>query len=146
MVIETGNAKRTDVAEYRVQGRGGLGIKVAADSEQRGDLVGAVMVRDGDEVLVVMEKGKVVRSRVDDVGVKGRDTQGVRFARPTRVTRSSRSPAATRPWSRPRSRQEVAAEGEASTDGVAPAEARADGVPSDPGDQDAGGESSGGEA
>lgn len=82
VVFENGNAKRTDIAEYRVQGRGGLGIKVAADSEKLGNLVGALMVKDGDEVMVVMEKGKVVRSRVDDVGVKGRTTQGVRFARP----------------------------------------------------------------
>ncbi len=82
VVFENGNAKRTDIAEYRVQGRAGLGIKVAADSEKLGNLVGAVMVKDGDEVMVVMEKGKVVRSRVDDVGVKGRTTQGVRFARP----------------------------------------------------------------
>ncbi len=82
VVFENGNAKRTDIAEYRVQGRAGLGIKVAADAEKLGNLVGAVMVKDGDEVMVVMEKGKVVRSRVDDVGVKGRTTQGVRFARP----------------------------------------------------------------
>lgn len=82
VVFENGNAKRTDIAEYRVQGRAGLGIKVAADSEKLGNLVGALMVKDGDEVMVVMEKGKVVRSRVDDVGVKGRTTQGVRFARP----------------------------------------------------------------
>jgi len=82
VVFENGNAKRTDIAEYRVQGRAGYGIKVAADSERLGTLVGAVMVREGDEVLVVMERGKVVRSRVDDVGVRGRTTQGVRFARP----------------------------------------------------------------
>ena len=82
VVFENGNAKRTDIAGYRVQGRYGYGIKVAADAEKLGNLVGALMVRDDDEVLVVMEKGKVVRSRVDDVGVKGRTTQGVRFARP----------------------------------------------------------------
>ena len=82
VVFEGGNAKRTHISEYRVQNRGGLGIKVAASAEKLGNLVGALMVRDGDEVLVVMEKGKIVRSTVDDVGVKGRNTQGVRFAKP----------------------------------------------------------------
>ncbi len=82
VVFEGGNAKRTHISEYRVQGRGGLGIKVAASAEKLGNLVGALMVRDGDEVMVVMEKGKIVRSTVDDVGVKGRNTQGVRFAKP----------------------------------------------------------------
>jgi DNA gyrase subunit A len=82
VVFENGNAKRTHVQEYRVQSRGGLGIKVAASADKLGDLVGAVMVHDGDEVLVVMERGKVVRSVVDDVPVRGRNTQGVRFAKP----------------------------------------------------------------
>ncbi len=82
VVFENGNAKRTRIQEYRVQSRGGIGIKVAATADKLGDLVGATMVHDGDEVLVVMEKGKVVRSRVDDVPVRGRNTQGVRFAKP----------------------------------------------------------------
>ena len=82
VVFENGNAKRTRIDQYRVQGRGGLGIKVAAASDRLGSLVGALMVRDGDEVLVAMEKGKIVRSSVDEVAAKGRDTQGVRFATP----------------------------------------------------------------
>ncbi len=82
VVTEGGFAKRTDVAEYRVQGRGGLGIKVAKLQDVRGDLVGALLVEDADEVLVVMERGKVVRSQVDGVPAKGRDTMGVIFAKP----------------------------------------------------------------
>ncbi len=82
VVFENGLAKRTPVGEYRVQGRGGLGIKVAKLSDKGGDLVGAMLVSDDDEVLVVMEKGKIVRSRVDGVRSTGRDTQGVRFATP----------------------------------------------------------------
>jgi len=70
------------VEDYRVQGRGGLGIKVAKLSDKGGDLVGALLVSDEDEVLVVMEKGKIVRSKVDGVRTTGRDTQGVRFATP----------------------------------------------------------------
>jgi DNA gyrase subunit A len=80
VVFENGLAKRTPVSEYRVQGRGGLGIKVANLSEKGGDLVGALIVSEDDEVLVVMEKGKIVRSRVGEVRVTGRASQGVRFA------------------------------------------------------------------
>jgi DNA gyrase subunit A len=82
VVTEGGYAKRTAVGEYRLQGRGGLGIKVAKLSEGRGDLVGAMIVGHDDEVLVVMERGKVVRSAVDEVPAKGRDTMGVVFAKP----------------------------------------------------------------
>jgi DNA gyrase subunit A len=82
VVTEAGYAKRTAVGEYRVQGRGGLGIKVAKLSEERGDLVGAMIVGSDDEVLVVMERGKVVRSAVSEVPAKGRDTMGVVFAKP----------------------------------------------------------------
>ena len=64
IVTEGGYAKRTAVDEYRVQGRGGLGIKVAKLVEERGDLVGALIVEEDDEVLVVMERGKMVRSAV----------------------------------------------------------------------------------
>jgi len=82
VVTELGYAKRTAIAEYRKQGRGGLGIKVAKLAEARGDLVGALTVSADDEVLVVMQAGRVVRSRVDEVPAKGRDTMGVTFAKP----------------------------------------------------------------
>ncbi|WP_442290965.1 DNA gyrase subunit A [Terrabacter sp. 2RAF25] len=82
VVFENGLAKRTPVSEYRLQGRGGLGIKVAKLSEKGGDLVGALTVVETDEVMVVMEKGKIVRSRVDEVRHTGRSSQGVKFATP----------------------------------------------------------------
>ncbi|MCM1013263.1 DNA gyrase subunit A [Brevibacterium sp. XM4083] len=82
VVTEGGYAKRTPVDEYRVQGRGGLGIRVAKITEQRGDLVGGLIVDEGEEVLVVMERGKVVRSNIDEVPAKGRNTMGVVFAKP----------------------------------------------------------------
>ncbi|SCC47190.1 DNA gyrase subunit A [Arthrobacter sp. NIO-1057] len=81
-VTNEGYAKRTDVAEYRVQSRGGLGIKVAKLNEERGELVGAMIVDESDEVLVVMGSGKVVRSAAAQVPAKGRDTMGVIFAKP----------------------------------------------------------------
>ncbi|GAB3542433.1 DNA gyrase subunit A [Arthrobacter tecti] len=87
IVTEGGFAKRTKVDEYRVQGRGGLGIKVAKLAEERGDLVGALIVQDEDEVLVVMGGGKVVRSAVAGVPAKGRDTMGVIFAKPDKADR-----------------------------------------------------------
>jgi DNA gyrase subunit A len=82
VVTESGYAKRTDVSQYRVQNRGGIGIKVAKLTDERGGLTGGLIVDDGDEVLVIMEGGKVVRSNVDGVPAKGRDTMGVVFARP----------------------------------------------------------------
>ncbi|MDR4534911.1 DNA gyrase subunit A [Glutamicibacter sp. PS] len=86
-VTHEGYAKRTEVAEYRVQSRGGLGIKVAKLAEERGELVGALIVEETDEVLVVMESGKVVRSSVSQVPSKGRDTMGVIFAKPDKKDR-----------------------------------------------------------
>ena len=82
VVTEAGFAKRTPIEEYRLQGRGGMGIKVAKVTDQRGDLVGGLIVSDGEEVLVVMERGKVVRSSIDGVPAKGRNTMGVVFAKP----------------------------------------------------------------
>ncbi|RZT66982.1 DNA gyrase subunit A [Leucobacter luti] len=81
VVTEGGYAKRTAAHEYRVQQRGGYGIKVAKLDENRGDLVGALIVDEGDEVLVVLASGKVVRSSVAEVPAKGRNTMGVVFAR-----------------------------------------------------------------
>lgn len=82
VVTEGGYAKRTSVDEYRVQGRNGFGIKVAKLVEDRGALVGGLIVDEEDEVLVVMSSGKVVRSNVNEVPAKGRDTMGVIFAKP----------------------------------------------------------------
>ncbi|MCV0001273.1 DNA gyrase subunit A [Mobiluncus curtisii] len=81
VVTEGGYAKRTALSEYRVQGRGGLGIKVANLVEARGDLVGALVTEEDSEVLVIMAGGKIVRSRVDEVSRTGRNTQGVIFSR-----------------------------------------------------------------
>lgn len=82
VVTEGGFAKRTSADQYRPQNRGGIGIKVAKLEEKRGDLVGALIVSEDDEVLVVAESGKVARSAVAEVPARGRDTMGVVFARP----------------------------------------------------------------
>ena len=81
VVTEGGYAKRTSADQYRIQNRGGLGIKVAKLDEKRGDLVGALIVEEADEVLVVLASGKVIRTNANEVPAKGRDTMGVVFAR-----------------------------------------------------------------
>lgn len=81
IVTEGGYAKRTSVSQYRIQKRGGLGIKVAKLNEERGGLAGALLVHDDEEVLVILGSGKVVRSNVAEVSVTGRDSMGVTFAR-----------------------------------------------------------------
>ncbi|WP_106538652.1 intein-containing DNA gyrase subunit A [Haloactinopolyspora alba] len=78
-VTDGGFAKRTAVEEYRVQGRGGLGIKAMKINEDRGSLVGALVVDDNDDVLAIRASGGVTRSPVRDVPAKGRDTMGVKY-------------------------------------------------------------------
>jgi DNA gyrase subunit A len=78
-VTNGGYAKRTDVAEYRRQGRGGLGIKAMKLADARGTLVGGLVVVTSDEVLAIRASGQVTRSNASDVPAKGRDTMGVIF-------------------------------------------------------------------
>jgi DNA gyrase subunit A len=78
-VTDGGWAKRTDVSEYRLQGRGGLGIKAMKLADARGSLVGAMVVTGGDEVMAIRASGQVTRSVAGDVPAKGRDTMGVKF-------------------------------------------------------------------
>lgn len=81
VVTEGGYAKRTSADQYRIQNRGGKGIKVAKLNDDRGTLAGGLIVDENDEILVVLVSGKVVRSAVAEVPAKGRDTMGVVFAR-----------------------------------------------------------------
>ncbi len=74
-----GFAKRTAVSAYRLQGRGGLGIKAMRLADARGVLVGAIVVTESDEVMAVRASGQVTRSAARDVPAKGRDTMGVKF-------------------------------------------------------------------
>lgn len=82
IVTEGGYAKRTPLSDYRVQGRGGLGIKVAALDPERGALVGALVIDPDQDVMVITESGKLVRVSAGDVRATGRNTKGVIFARP----------------------------------------------------------------
>ncbi len=78
-VTDGGFAKRTPVSDYRQQGRAGLGIKAMKLNEDRGSLVGGLVVSEADEVIAIKVSGQITRSRVDEVPVKGRDTMGVKF-------------------------------------------------------------------
>ncbi len=75
-----GFAKRSRISEYRLQSRGGIGIKAMKQDDDRGTLVGAFIVVEGDEVLAIKQSGQVTRSAIDDnLRPTGRDTKGVRF-------------------------------------------------------------------
>ena len=78
-VTDGGFAKRTPVSEYREQNRGGLGIKAMKLNEDRGSLVGGLVVAENDEVIAMKTSGQITRSKVSEVPVKGRDTMGVKF-------------------------------------------------------------------
>jgi DNA gyrase subunit A len=78
-VTDGGFAKRTAVSQYRQQGRGGLGIKAMKLNEDRGSLVGGLVVQESDEVIAIKVSGQITRSAVAEVPAKGRDTMGVKF-------------------------------------------------------------------
>jgi DNA gyrase subunit A len=82
VVTNEGYAKRTALAEYRLQGRNGFGVKAIQLVEGRGSLVGAVVVNEEDQILAIMKSGKVIRSNVNEVKRTGRTTQGVTLAKP----------------------------------------------------------------
>ena len=76
---ENGYGKRTRLDEFSVIGRGGQGVIAMQCSERNGDLVGAVQVFEGDEMMLISDKGTLVRTRTEEVSVLGRNTQGVRL-------------------------------------------------------------------
>ncbi len=78
---ENGFGKRTDVDEFPVQGRGGQGVIAIQTTERNGRTVGAIQVRDEDEVMLISSGGTLVRTPVDDISIIGRNTQGVTLIR-----------------------------------------------------------------
>lgn len=80
-VTENGYGKRTENAEFPAKGRGGKGVIAMSTSSRNGSLVGAVQVWDGDEMMLISNQGTAVRTRVDEVSLLGRNTQGVRVIR-----------------------------------------------------------------
>jgi DNA gyrase subunit A len=78
-VTSQGFAKRTPAEEYRKQSRGGKGIKNVNVTKKNGEAVGLKMVNDDDELMVITQKGMIVRCPVKDVRTTGRSAQGVRI-------------------------------------------------------------------
>ncbi len=76
---ENGIGKRTDFGEYRVQSRGGKGIITMKTNDKTGGVVGALSVRDSDEIMLITVGGQMVRTRVSDIREAGRNTQGVKL-------------------------------------------------------------------
>ena len=77
-VTENGFGKRTSLSEYNTQGRGGQGVISIQTSERNGDAVGAILVEDDDEAMLITNGGTLVRTKVSEVSVVGRNTQGVK--------------------------------------------------------------------
>ena len=82
IVTESGYAKRTPVAEYPTKSRGTMGVRVGKLSDERGGLVGALVVKPDEDVMVITESGKLVQVNASDVRPTSRNTMGVIFARP----------------------------------------------------------------
>jgi DNA gyrase subunit A len=78
-VTERGYGKRTDMEEYRVQSRGGVGVINISTSARNGQVVGVSYVEEGDEVLLITQQGMIIRMPTNDVRAIGRATQGVRL-------------------------------------------------------------------
>jgi DNA gyrase subunit A len=78
-VSENGYGKRTEMDEYRLQSRGGKGVITMRITEKTGRVIGVRMVTDDDQIMLVTDGGKVIRLRVKEIRVIGRNTQGVRL-------------------------------------------------------------------
>jgi DNA gyrase subunit A len=74
-----GYGKRSQVEDFSVIGRGGQGVIGLKLSARNGDMVGATQVFPGDEVFLISDQGTLVRTRIDEVSLLGRNTQGVRL-------------------------------------------------------------------
>ena len=81
VVMENGYGKRTNIKEYRMQNRGGSGIKVAEITSKTGDLVTSFVLTDEEEMMVISKKGQVIRVPIEGISVLSRATQGVRIMR-----------------------------------------------------------------
>ncbi len=78
-VTANGYGKRTQASEYRIQNRGGSGIFTVKRTPKTGDVIGIKTVGDEDELMLISNKGKIIRLRAVDIPVQGRSTQGVRL-------------------------------------------------------------------
>ena len=77
-VSENGYGKRTNISEFSGQKRGGKGVIALNTSQRNGRMVSAVQVVDGDEVMLIGNRGTLIRTQVDQISIIGRNTQGVK--------------------------------------------------------------------
>ncbi len=80
-ISEHGYGKRTDIEEFAKKGRGSQGVIAMQTSDRNGDLIGAVQVFEGDQIMLISDQGTLVRIRADEVSLLSRNTQGVRLIR-----------------------------------------------------------------
>jgi DNA gyrase subunit A len=79
IVTTKGFGKRTPVAEYRIQSRGGKGIKTLNVTDKNGPIVGLKVVQDDEDLMIITASGTVIRTSMDGISMMGRNTQGVRL-------------------------------------------------------------------
>lgn len=79
IATENGYGKRTTADEFMAQGRGGQGVIAIQTSDRNGQVIGAVQVLESDELMLMSDGGTLVRTRVDEISIVGRNTQGVRL-------------------------------------------------------------------
>lgn len=79
VVMSLGYAKRTSIKEYKIQNRGGSGIKTAKINQKTGQIIAARIITNEEELLALSTKGQIIKTSIKDVRVAGRDTQGVRI-------------------------------------------------------------------
>lgn len=80
-VTDGGYGKRTEITEYRTQSRGGVGIITQKTTDRVGNVIGTRMANDEDDLMLITDKGQVIRMSVKDISILGRNTQGVRLIR-----------------------------------------------------------------
>jgi len=79
VVTENGHGKRTDLREYRLQRRGGMGIKTAKTTLKTGNLVTSKVLTDEEDLIIISQKGQVIRTKISQISKLSRATQGVRI-------------------------------------------------------------------
>jgi DNA gyrase subunit A len=78
---QNGYGKRTPVEDFPLHGRGGQGVIALQISERNGQMVGALLVKPDDEIMLISSSGTLVRTPVGEISIQGRNTQGVRLIR-----------------------------------------------------------------
>jgi DNA gyrase subunit A len=78
-VCANGYGKRTNIEEFRTQNRGGKGIILIDASDRNGPVVGIKLVKDGDEVMLITDRGQTLRTQVNEIRETGRNAQGVKI-------------------------------------------------------------------